>query len=70
MNLKSGGGDINTEIANDESVSSHSNVEAKEQGLATVVDWDGPDDPQNPQNWPTNKRWAIIIFISAITFNQ
>ncbi|KAG8898945.1 hypothetical protein FRC01_010715, partial [Tulasnella sp. 417] len=22
-----------------------------------VVTWDGPDDPQNPQNWSGKKKW-------------
>lgn len=35
-----------------------------------IVDWDAPDDPQNPQNWPSSKKWIIIILISLITFNQ
>ena len=35
-----------------------------------VVDWDGPQDPQNPQNWRKTKKWTIIILVSAITFNQ
>lgn len=24
-----------------------------------IVDWDGPDDPGNPFNWPTKKKWLI-----------
>lgn len=26
-----------------------------------VVDWDGPDDPQNPMNWPAWKRFIQVI---------
>ena len=26
-----------------------------------VVDWDGPDDPQNPRNWPAWKRMTQVI---------
>lgn len=26
-----------------------------------VVDWDGPDDPQNPRNWPTRKRMIQVV---------
>lgn len=32
-----------------------------------IVDWDGPDDPQNPQNWPENKKWMNIALISGMT---
>jgi hypothetical protein len=35
-----------------------------------IVDWDGPQDPQNPQNWSSTRKWTIIILISMITFNQ
>ncbi|KAG8916460.1 hypothetical protein FRC02_003813 [Tulasnella sp. 418] len=24
---------------------------------AEVVDWDGPDDPENPLNWSYRKKW-------------
>jgi len=24
-----------------------------------IVDWDGPDDPENPFNWPKKKKWII-----------
>ncbi len=31
----------------------------------TVVDWDGPDDPQNPRNWPAWKRMIQVVLASA-----
>ena len=33
-----------------------------------IVDWDGPDDPTNPMNWPQWKVKAHIFLVSAITF--
>ncbi|KAJ5886155.1 Efflux pump vrtL [Penicillium subrubescens] len=33
-----------------------------------LVTWDGPDDPDNPKNWPTNKKWAATITVSLFTF--
>jgi hypothetical protein len=30
-----------------------------------VVDWDGPDDPQNPRNWPAWKRLTQVALASA-----
>lgn len=30
-----------------------------------LVDWDGPDDPQNPRNWPAWKRMTQVVFASA-----
>ncbi|GAB7349522.1 hypothetical protein MBLNU459_g0227t1 [Dothideomycetes sp. NU459] len=32
-----------------------------------IVDWDGPDDPQNPMNWSTRKKWGNIAILSALT---
>ena len=34
-----------------------------------LVDWDGPDDPNNPMNWTTLHKWVFISLVSAITFN-
>ncbi|KAK4943292.1 hypothetical protein LTR10_017135 [Elasticomyces elasticus] len=33
-----------------------------------VINWNGPDDPENPLNWPASKKWTNIAFLSAITF--
>ena len=33
-----------------------------------IVDWDGPDDPSNPMNWPPWKVKAHIFLVSSITF--
>lgn len=32
-----------------------------------VVDWDGPEDPQNPQNWPAKKKWTNVAVLSFMT---
>ena len=33
-----------------------------------VVDWEGPDDPQNPINWSERLKWANVAIIASITF--
>ncbi|EXJ88590.1 hypothetical protein A1O1_05520 [Capronia coronata CBS 617.96] len=33
-----------------------------------VVDWDGPDDPHNPRNWPFMRRFNTTIIITGISF--
>jgi hypothetical protein len=38
----------------------------QEEITGNVVDWDGPDDPEHPQNWPAWKRMTQIVF--ATTF--
>jgi hypothetical protein len=32
-----------------------------------IVDWDGPDDPENPQNWTDGRKWGIIATLAAVT---
>lgn len=32
-----------------------------------IVDWDGPNDPMNPRNWPLKKRWIVTITVSCFT---
>lgn len=32
-----------------------------------IVDWDGPDDPNNPQNWPAKKKWSIVAALGLMT---
>lgn len=33
-----------------------------------IIDWDGPEDPKNPLNWPLWKKLGIISTVSFITF--
>ncbi|KAH9945465.1 MFS polyamine transporter [Epithele typhae] len=33
-----------------------------------IVNWDGPDDPLNPKNWSSRKKWAATAVVSAFTF--
>ena len=33
-----------------------------------VVGWDGPDDPQNPHNWKTSKKYTVTVFYASLTF--
>lgn len=33
-----------------------------------IVDWDGPDDPQNPKNWTSVRKWGAIAVVSLVTF--
>jgi hypothetical protein len=32
-----------------------------------IVDWDGPDDPENPQNWTKGRKWGLISVLAAVT---
>ncbi|CAH0047150.1 unnamed protein product [Clonostachys solani] len=44
------------------------NSQAPQSTDPNVVDWDGPDDPENPMNWPPRKKNTIVALISMITF--
>ncbi|ETW85069.1 major facilitator superfamily [Heterobasidion irregulare TC 32-1] len=33
-----------------------------------LVDWDGPNDPENPKNWKYSKKWHLILTVSCFTF--
>ena len=35
-----------------------------------LVRWDGPDDPENPQNWSYRRKWAITILSVLMTVNM
>jgi MFS transporter, DHA1 family, multidrug resistance protein len=37
--------------------------------MSDLVDWDGPDDPENPQNWTTRKKAFTTILICILTFS-
>jgi hypothetical protein len=36
---------------------------------SVVVDWAGPDDPENPRNWTTYKKNLHVFMISLFTLN-
>ncbi|KAF9031017.1 MFS polyamine transporter [Hymenopellis radicata] len=33
-----------------------------------IVNFDGPDDPANPKNWPYANRWRATLIVSLFTF--
>ncbi|KAF2270173.1 MFS general substrate transporter [Lojkania enalia] len=38
--------------------------EAKDPNL---IEWDGPCDPGNPQNWPRWRKWVVTMILGLIT---
>jgi hypothetical protein len=32
-----------------------------------IVDWDGPDDPENPLNWTSKRKFGATMSIALIT---
>ncbi len=41
--------------------------EATPENDPNMVDWNGPDDPENPMNWPDKDKWLNIITLSILT---
>jgi DHA1 family multidrug resistance protein-like MFS transporter len=33
-----------------------------------LIDWDGPDDPENPMNFSTSRKWMITVLLGLATF--
>nr|UOS85805.1 MFS transporter [Hypoxylon rubiginosum] len=48
-----------------EHVHIHRHVDEEEE---RIVDWDGPDDPENPINWSSAKTWGHVAIVSLLTF--
>lgn len=60
--------------ANSAAISTHSDERTLESGTAieteqdpNIVDWDGPEDPANPQNWPASRKWGLIAILGMVT---
>jgi hypothetical protein len=47
-----------------------SSIQESEEAIIdpNIVDFDGPNDPENPMNWKASKKWGMVMLISAITF--
>lgn len=33
-----------------------------------LIEFDGPDDPTNPQNWSPRYKWTVTTILSSVTF--
>jgi hypothetical protein len=53
---------------NDNPEESIPSTDEKPTSDANTVGWDGPNDPENPQNWPTRKKVTAVGMASMITF--
>ncbi|XP_014561661.1 hypothetical protein COCVIDRAFT_22263 [Bipolaris victoriae FI3] len=63
-------GEKDIEKGNTNSISSgdDDDTEADDDRDPNIVDFDGPDDPENPMNWTAFKKWGTVSLVSAITF--
>ncbi|KAJ5511362.1 hypothetical protein N7453_003465 [Penicillium expansum] len=56
----------------DASESSRDSAESKSERVpndkeSLIVDWDGPNDPEMPRNFPTWRKWVITIMLGMMT---
>jgi len=61
---KSGAVDTEAQVAPISEVETVGTPTKPEAHDTNIVDWDGPQDPNNPRNWTKGKKWAHIIMVS------
>ncbi|RYP71337.1 hypothetical protein DL770_008144 [Monosporascus sp. CRB-9-2] len=62
-------GDNNT-LVSDADFGIEAGAAKEQEAIGTdpnVVDWDGPDDQENPMNWSDKKKWLNIAVLSILT---
>ncbi|WVF66242.1 hypothetical protein IAT40_000982 [Kwoniella sp. CBS 6097] len=42
-------------------------VQCEKKASSDVVDWEGPDDPENPQNWPHRMKVRVTLLYGMTT---
>ena len=57
-----------TSLCKDTSAEEKANFSEIMNSNANEVNWDGPDDVQNPQNWPVWRRVVIVGTVTSIVF--
>ena len=54
---------VSPNLGVDEEVTQLKSFETQEN----VVDWNGPDDPENPLNWPAKKTFGHVIIVAVLS---
>jgi len=47
---------------------SRRSVDSNYEEQQNIVWWDGENDPLDPMNWPSFRKWSAIVVVSGITF--
>ncbi len=59
-------GDAESDNETDDDINpDHINPDEKDSNL---IVWDGPNDPENPMNWPSGRKWLYTIVLGSVTF--
>lgn len=53
---------VSTTMPSDSEMERNSQIEDPQ-----IVGWDGPDDPENPLNWPESRKRINLILLSVLT---
>lgn len=40
----------------------------RDERAPDLIEWDGPDDPENPMNWANSQKWAVTLALASMTF--
>jgi hypothetical protein len=56
---------ISDDVYHDQQLSESGEAAIDQERKDNIVDWDGPDDPHNPRNWPTWKRMIQVVLVSS-----
>jgi DHA1 family multidrug resistance protein-like MFS transporter len=51
-----------------ETIADHAIGSELKQHQTSLVDWSGPDDPSNPQNWPQSHKILMTVLVCVYTF--
>lgn len=54
--------------SSDDSSNSKGKGEDNSKKDPNLIDWDGPDDPTNPQNFPASRKWLYTALYGTLTF--
>jgi len=73
-NLQSATSSINGSVDKEKDIEKSAEAPApklpspKRDAGPNLVEWDGPNDKENPRNWPTWRKWTTTMSMAWITF--
>lgn len=44
------------------------NQRQEQKNDPNLIEWNGPDDPGNPMNWSSSKKWIVTMALAFMTF--
>lgn len=63
------GKELQTDSSSSDDKEGVSDTPQTENSEQIIVDWDGPDDPENPYNWPLYQKVFFILEIAFLTLS-